>query len=397
MIKSLLLYGVAKITVFLYYSTMGGKKQAKTKITEKRPEKKAKLKVYVGLSGGVDSAVSAALLKRQGYDVTGVFIKAWTPPNYPCTWKEDRRSAMRAAAVLNIPFFTLDLEKEYKRGVADYMIEEYRRGRTPNPDVMCNKEIKFGAFLNWALSRGADFVATGHYAIRYENYAKSTKQYELKEAKDKNKDQSYFLWTLTPEQLKHILFPVGDLEKPDVRKLASKFGLPQATRKDSQGLCFLGRVDMKEFLSQYIPSEKGDVLDAETGEVIGHHPGALFFTLGERHGFTVTKKTDQEVPLYVVGKNIEKNMITVSSRKSQVESPKTNIILEDVNWVAGREPEKFGIECRFRYRQDKLKCEMKKKDGNYNLEIGNLNELPASGQSIVFYAGEICLGGGIIK
>ena len=268
--------------------------------------KNTKNKVFVGLSGGVDSAVSAALLKKDGYDVTGVFIKAWTPPGYPCAWKEDRRSAMRVAAILDIPFITLDLEKEYKKEVVDYIIAEYKIGRTPNPDMMCNKEIKFGHFLRFALKNGADYVATGHYArneLRGVNY-------ELWEGKDKNKDQSYFLWALTQDQLGHILFPIGHLQKKEVRKLAEKFGLPQATRKDSQGLCFLGKVDMKEFLSRYMPQKRGDVLN-EKGEVMGHHNGALFFTIGERHGFTITKKTESRVPLYVASKDVKKNTITV--------------------------------------------------------------------------------------
>ncbi len=364
-------------------------------------------KVFVGMSGGVDSAVSAALLQEEGYDVTGVFIKAWNPDFLPCTWKEDRRSAMKACAVLGIPFETLDLEKEYKRGVVDYMVREYKEGRTPNPDVMCNREIKFGAFLKWALGRGVDFVATGHYA-QTSPFDPSPWQGEgktrilegqgevvLKEAKDKNKDQSYFLWTLTEEQLKHILFPVGGMEKPEVRKLAAKFGLPQATRKDSQGLCFLGQVDMKEFLRHYIKIKKGNVLN-EKGEAIGFHDGALFFTLGERHGFTVTEKTDKDVPLYVLSKNLKENTITVSSRKSQVESGK-KINLEQTNWISGEIP-KAEIECRFRYRQEKISCKIEKlKDGKIKVEIKNLGEEPASGQSVVFYDGEICLGGGIIK
>src|SRR6185436_15326157 len=229
----------------------------------------------------------------------------------PCTWKEDRRSAMRAAAVLDIPFFTLDLEKEYKEEVVDYMIAEYEEGRTPNPDVMCNKEIKFGAFLRWALANGADYVATGHYA---RTLPLGEGRVGLSESKDKNKDQSYFLWTLTKEQLNHILFPVGHLIKSEVRKLAKEFDLPQATRKDSQGLCFLGQVDMKEFLSYYIKAERGSVLN-ERGEKIGYHEGAIFFTLGERHGFTVTEKGSEDKPLYVVAKNINKNTITVSSVK----------------------------------------------------------------------------------
>src|SRR3990167_4048684 len=195
--------------------------------------------VYIGLSGGVDSSVSAALLKKQGYDVTGVFIKVWQPNWITCTWKEDRLDAMRVCAKLEIPFLTLDLEKEYKRDVVDYMIREYKAGRTPNPDVMCNRYIKFGAFFNWARKYGADYIATGHYAQVF----KKVTGYRLQVSRDFEKDQTYFLWTLTQRELSQTLFPVGRITKPEVRKLAKKFGLPTADKKDSQGLCFIGKVD----------------------------------------------------------------------------------------------------------------------------------------------------------
>ena len=349
-------------------------------------------KVFVGLSGGVDSAVSATLLKKEGYDVTGVFIKAWTPEGYPCAWKEDRRSAMRVAAVLNIPFITLDLEKEYKKEVVDYMIAEYKKGRTPNPDVMCNKEIKFGHFLRFALKNGADFVATGHYArneLRGVNY-------ELWEGKDKNKDQSYFLWTLTQNQLRHILFPIGYLQKSEVRKLAEKFGLPQAARKDSQGLCFLGKVDMKEFLSRYIPQKRGDVL-LEKNEIIGHHNGTLFFTIGERHGFTITKKSDKETPLYVVAKNISKNTITVAPIQTERSSQLyiKEVELKDLNII--NEIKNKKLSCRIRYRQEKAGCRAEKDGKKIKIYFDKPQIGVSPGQSLVLYDNEICLGGGIIS
>ncbi len=355
-------------------------------------------KVFVGLSGGVDSAVSAALLKKDGFEVTGVFLKAWTPPGYPCTWKEDRQSAMRVAAVLDIPFITLDLEKEYKEGVVDYMIAEYKAGRTPNPDVMCNKEIKFGHFLKFALKNGADFVATGHYArneLRGMNY-------ELCEGKDKNKDQSYFLWTLTQDQLKYILFPIGDLQKSEVRKLAQKFKLPQATRKDSQGLCFLGKIDMKEFLSRYIPQKRGNVV-SESGKTIGYHNGALFFTIGERHGFIITKKSNQESPLYVVAKDVEKNTITVAPQiiPHKLKKQWSPLFLKDLNLI-GKIPNKK-ISCRIRYRQEKIKCQIEEIPlrqsfaGQVKVIFDKSQMGVSPGQSLVLYKGEICLGGGIIE
>ncbi|MBI3888790.1 tRNA 2-thiouridine(34) synthase MnmA [Candidatus Nomurabacteria bacterium] len=261
--------------------------------------------VFVGLSGGVDSAVSVALLKKSGYEVVGVFIKTWHPDFLVCNEEEERLDAMRVAAFLDIPFFTFDLVDVYKKEVADYMIREYKAGRTPNPDVMCNKEVKFGAFLKKALAMGADYVATGHYAKAF-----STQNFEggrfrpkggvmprnsapktlLVKGVDPSKDQAYFLWTLRQEQLKKIIFPVGNLEKTEVRKLAKKFNLPVAEKKDSQGICFLGAVDLKEFLKHYIKSKKGKVLN-ENGEEIGYHDGAVFYTLGERHGFTITKKS----------------------------------------------------------------------------------------------------------
>jgi tRNA-specific 2-thiouridylase len=369
-----------------------------------------KRKVFVGLSGGVDSAVSATLLKKEGYDVTGVFIKAWTPEGYPCAWKEDRRSAMRVAAVLNIPFITLDLEKEYKKEVVDYMIAEYKKGRTPNPDVMCNKEIKFGHFLRFALKNGADFVATGHYAIRSDRqivearFAKQlgaeticrSRRVELKEGADKNKDQSYFLWTLTQNQLRHILFPIGYLQKSEVRKLAEKFGLPQAARKDSQGLCFLGKVDMKEFLSRYIPQKRGDVL-LEKNEIIGHHNGTLFFTIGERHGFTITKKSDKETPLYVVAKNISKNTITVAPIQTERSSQLyiKEVELKDLNII--NEIKNKKLSCRIRYRQEKAGCRAEKDGKKIKIYFDKPQIGVSPGQSLVLYDNEICLGGGIIS
>lgn len=348
-----------------------------------------KKKVFIGLSGGVDSAVSAALLKKEGYEVTGVFIKAWNPPGFVCTWKEDRRSAMRVAAVLDIPFITLDLEKEYKEEVVDYMIKEYKEGNTPNPDVMCNKEIKFGHFLKFALENGADYVATGHYAELSKNKNESE---VLREAKDKNKDQSYFLWTLTPDQLKHILFPIGHLEKRDVRKLALKFGLPQATRKDSQGLCFLGKIDMKEFLKEYLEVKTGPVLN-EKGEVVGEHDGAILYTIGERHGFRVFNHKTNSEPLYVIKKDIEKNTITVAPKiRPQISNPQgASLLLKDMN-LMGEIPKNKKVECRIRYRAAKISCRLNEEMVTF--EKPQFDVSP--GQSLVFYNGEICLGGGVI-
>jgi tRNA-specific 2-thiouridylase len=357
---------------------------------------KKRKKVWVGLSGGVDSSVSAALLKDAGHDVTGVFIKTWHPDFLPCTWKEDRLDAMRVAAHLDIPFVTFDAEEEYKKDVADYMIEEYKRGRTPNPDVMCNKYVKFGAFLKYALSEGADMVATGHYTRAQETRDKKqeTVNIRLLAGKDTNKDQSYFLWTLTQEQLKHILFPVGHLEKPEVRKLAKKFGLPTAEKKDSQGVCFLGKLDMGEFLKHYSEPKRGDVLN-ENGEIIGFHEGAILYTLGERRGFTITKKGTEDMPYFVIQKDMRANTITVAHKEegSLKGKGKQSLLLENVNWISGGAPEKDKLySARTRYRGELFPCKVK----GGTVEFLDDQEPTAPGQSLVLYDGEECLGGGVI-
>lgn len=388
-------------------------------------QKMAAKKVFVGMSGGVDSSVSAALLKEAGYDVTGVFLKVWQPDFLPCNWKAERLDAMRVAAVLDIPFLTIDLEKEYKEEVVDYMIDEYRRGRTPNPDVMCNKEIKFGAFLKKALAMGADAVATGHYAQNVFNPATSATgattaagasgtagSYEMRESVDTEKDQTYFLWTLTQAQLSKVLFPIGHLPKSEVRKLAKKFGLPTAEKKDSQGLCFIGKVDMKDFLAHYIPKQPGQVLD-KAGKTIGVHDGAMFFTIGQRHGFTVTEKSVADVPLYVSEKDVAANTITVSVRSEPSVGNEgdegggaasvlasSTVTIGKVSWT-GQVPEN-GSKClaRIRYRQPLEVCEIASapgKNGQYQVHFVKGQFAPAAGQSVVLYRCGGCLGGGIIE
>jgi len=341
------------------------------------------------MSGGVDSSVSAALLQKAGYDVTGVFIKVWQPDFIHCTWKEDRRDAMRVAALLDIPFLTLDLEKEYKKEVVDYMLAEYKAGRTPNPDVMCNQQIKFGAYYRWALKQGADYVATGHYA--------RVTRSQLFEGKDKNKDQSYFLWTLTKDQLAHILFPIGDFKKEKVRQLAKKFKLPNAEKKDSQGLCFIGKVDMKEFLSHFIKPKAGKVVDEE-GNTLGDHNGAFFFTIGERHGFNITKKSPKDKPYYVIGKDLKKNLLIVSDRSKIAEESKKrkSCSLSAVNWIENPTTGK-NYTCRIRYRQEKQKCTIKRRGKNFEAVFAAPQTTLASGQSLVLYEQEKCLGGGVIE
>lgn len=338
------------------------------------------------MSGGVDSSVSAALLKKAGYDVTGVFIKVWQPDWITCTWKEDRLDAMRVAAKLEIPFITLDLEKEYKEEVVDYMIREYKAGRTPNPDVMCNRFVKFGGFFNWAMKQGADFVATGHYA--------QIKGGKLIAGEDSNKDQTYFLWTLTQEQISKTLFPVGNIEKPEVRKLAKKFNLPNAEKKDSQGLCFIGKIDIKDFLSHYMESKKGNVLN-EKGEVIGEHDGAFFFTIGERHGFTITEKTPHDEPYYVISKDIEKNTITVANKNVEGNLPNgiSKITLTEVNWNQGEALTGKKLTGRTRYRAELQEITF---TDEKTVTFSTPQSTISPGQSLVIYDGNVCLGGGVI-
>jgi tRNA-specific 2-thiouridylase len=262
-------------------------------------------KVFVGMSGGVDSSVTAALLKQQGFDVTGVYMKNWSKdlPGFPCPWKEDYQDAKRVAVQLGIDFKMFDFEKDYFELVVQYMLDAFKAGITPNPDIMCNQEIKFKLFLEASLREGADMIATGHYA----NVAHLDGRYELRKAKDDNKDQTYFLYRVTEKALEKTLFPLGDLTKPEVRILAKKMGLATATKKESMGICFVGKVGIKEFLQQYVTSKPGNIIN-QRGEVVGEHNGAIFYTIGQRHGLDV----GGGAPIYVVGKDMNKNEVYVT-------------------------------------------------------------------------------------
>jgi len=382
--------------------------------------------IFVGISGGVDSAVSAALLKEQGYEVVGVFIRTWHPDFIKCNEEEERHDAMRVATYLDIPFLTFDLSDVYKKEVADYMIAEYKAGRTPNPDVMCNKEVKFGAFLKKALSMGADYVATGHYAQNFCSCARQglaqikntrtspltpllikgegNKIYSLEKGADPSKDQVYFLWTLKQKQLSKIIFPIGHLNKTEVRKLAKKFKLPVAEKKDSQGICFLGAVDLKDFLKHYIKEKVGKVLDQD-GNEIGFHNGAIFSTLGERHGFTINKKGPNDGAFYVIEKDIKKNILYVSRDAKQMLCARqdlTQIKLINTNWIS-EPPISYKLKaksysCQIRYHGEFLACKIETIDFKKNTAkiILEKSVLVASGQSLVIYNGGICLGGGVI-
>ena len=369
--------------------------------------------MFVGLSGGVDSSVSAALLKEAGYDVTGVFIRVWQPDFFECTWKDDRLDAMRICAKLEIPFIELNLEKEYKKEVVDYMIREYRAGKTPNPDVFCNRFIKFGGFYKFARKSGADFIATGHYAraaktqstvhkdqkrLKVQNSKLTSKRYILKAGSDTNKDQSYFLWQIRKVQLPHIIFPIGKIRKVEVRKLAKKFGLITADKKDSQGLCFIGKVDMKEFLSHYIHSKAGDIVDEE-GSVVGQHSGAFFYTLGERIPVDlVSKGGNARASKYVVKKSMSKNTLTVSSRldEGQLPDQRKEVLIRSCNWFIA--PKRNMVyRARVRYRQPLQKCRVDlKSKTRAKVKFDRAQSSVTPGQSVVIYDVDTVVGGGII-
>ncbi len=325
-------------------------------------------KIWVGMSGGVDSAVSAALLQKAGAEVTGVFIKGWYPSGMPCTWAHERRDAMRVAARLHIPFITLDASAEYKKSVIDYMLAEYAAGRTPNPDVMCNREVKFGAFYRAAKNAGADAIATGHY-------------------RSGEKDQTYFLWAVPREVLAETIFPVGEMEKSDVRKLATRFNIPVAAKKDSQGVCFLGPVSLDEFLRAEFGEARGRAID-EKGEVIGEHDGALLSTIGER----VALRDASPGPWFVLAKDVEKNELTVGKvRGVRASEASATISFTDANWHADLATT---VEAQYRYRGPRLAGRVE--DDRF-IPAAPLPESPASGQSIVFYSATGALvGGGII-
>lgn len=339
------------------------------------------MKVFVGMSGGVDSSLTAALLKEQGYKVTGVYMKNWSQdlPGLKCPWVDDLADAKRVAVQLDIDFEVFDFETEYKHKVVDYMVQEYRAGRTPNPDIMCNKEIKFRLFIDTALEKGADMIATGHYA--------QTKNGILMMAKDTNKDQTYFLYRVKGHDLKHTLFPLGHITKQEVRKMAADRGLYTAQKPDSQGICFVGQIGIRDFLSQYVDTVTGDIIDRQTGKKIGTHDGAIFYTLGQRHGLDV----GGGLPYYVVGKDIEKNEVYVSRDLGDESLWREEITLEDLHWINER-PENEDIHVRVRHRAALVPARLR---GN-KVTLQQPQRAVTPGQSIVVYDQNICLGGGIV-
>lgn len=351
-------------------------------------------KVFVGMSGGVDSSVAAMLLRDEDHEVVGVFMRCY---NLDGCAEGDAEDARRAAERLKIPFYVWDFEEEYKRRVVDYMIEGYRAGITPNPDVMCNREIKFGLFLKKALAAGADCVATGHYV----KIRKTDDRYGLFAARDKSKDQSYFLWTLTQKELRHCLFPIGDYLKSEVRAPARRAGLPTAEKKDSQGICFLGNISVDDFLKQYIPERRGSLVTTE-GKKIGEHSGTEFYTIGQRHidadfKFPKTGRAAPRAPFYIVGKDMTTNTLIVAEGSENAALYRKNIELVGVNIVGSSVPDGM-VFARVRYRQPLAEAAISRlPNGNYRLIFTKSQKFVAPGQSAVFYSkdGEM-LGGGVI-
>jgi len=344
-------------------------------------------KVYVGLSGGVDSSVTAALLKEQGYNVTGVYMKNWSQdlPGFVCPWKQDYQDAKRVAVQLGIDFKMYDFETEYRQKVVDYMVAEYQAGRTPNPDIMCNQEVKFKIFLETALEDGADMIATGHYA--------RSKDGQLWTGVDKNKDQSYFLYRVNEAALKRSLMPIGELEKPVVRAMAKKLGLVTAEKKDSQGICFVGKVGIKEFLlAELGPQPHGAIVD-QSGATIGEHDGALFYTIGQRHGLDV----GGGLPYYVIGKDMKKNEVYVTTDLQDKGLWNQEIHLIDLHWINNGLDLNQQYSVRVRYRAPLIKIDsiVQNKQG-ITLKLSEEVRALTPGQSAVLYDGDRCLGGGIV-
>lgn len=339
------------------------------------------MRIYVGMSGGVDSSLTAALLKEQGHDVTGVYMKNWTQdlPGMRCPWAEDLADAKRVAVQLGTNLKVYDFEIEYKQKVVDYMVEEYRLGRTPNPDIMCNQEVKFKLFLETALEDGAEMIATGHYA--------RVKDSRLLRAKDENKDQTYFLYRVTGEALAKTLFPLGEYTKPEVREMAKERGLYTAGKKDSQGICFVGQIGVKEFLSQYVEVVPGDVIDKQTGRVVGRHEGAIFYTLGQRHGLGL----GGGLPYYVIGKNMDKNEVYVTRDLNDGMLWRKEIQLGLLHWINDT-PVDGEYQVRIRHRAPLISAQLL----GQTLQLSEPQRAITPGQSVVMYDGNTCLGGGIV-
>lgn len=341
------------------------------------------MKVFLGMSGGVDSAVSAYLLQSQGHEVIGVYMKNWSKnlPGMKCPWAEDLADAKRVAVKLGIDFRVFDFEAEYKQKVVDYMLAEYQKGNTPNPDIMCNQEIKFKLFAETAFEQGAEAIATGHYA--------KTRGCDLIMAADANKDQTYFLYRIAPEVIKRTIFPVGDMQKPEAKALAEQIGLAVAHKPESMGVCFVGEANMRDFLAEFIETKPGEIRELETNELLGHHDGAIFYTIGQRHGLGLTTG----LPFYVVRKDMDKNIVYVSRNLNSLSLWTNEVKLRDVilrRDIDGSKP----LRARVRHRAPLVDAKFDSATGI--LTFADEQKSLTPGQSVVFYQDDICLGGGII-
>jgi len=352
-------------------------------------------KVFLGMSGGVDSSVSALLLQDQGYDVTGIYMKNWSEdlPGMHCPWAEDLADAKRVATQLDLDFEVWDFEADYKAQVVDYMLAEFQKGRTPNPDVVCNELIKFKLFYDRATGRGADYIATGHYARVERQGAPAT---SLLRAVDENKDQTYFLYRMSDESTARTLFPIGHLTKPEVKKIAAERGLDVATKKESMGICFVGEVGIKDFLSNYLKATPGEIREVETDQILGHHDGAIFYTIGQRHGLYL----GGGLPYYVVKKDLSKNLVYVSRNLNHPELWSDQLALTDLHLRDGLTPADLAqltnLTVRLRHRGELIKVAAQADGSSLRIIFANPVRRPAPGQSAVLYSGEICLGGGYI-
>jgi tRNA-specific 2-thiouridylase len=348
------------------------------------------MKVYIGMSGGVDSSLSALLLTQQGYDATGVYMKNWSQDvaGMICPWAEDLADAKRVAVQLGIKLKVYDFQAEYKQKVVDYMVAEYQAGRTPNPDIMCNQEVKFKLFLEAALSDGADYIATGHYAQIRNN--------QLLRSVDEKKDQTYFLYRVTDKALSKTIFPVGGMTKNEVRELAKKHNLYVADKRDSQGICFVGQVGIKEFLNQYVNSKTGDIVEKETGNVIGKHDGAIFYTIGQRHGL----KVGGGLPYYVTSKNMQENTVYVSRNLNDETMWRSAVDLSNVSWINKADNISSSHEylVRLRHRGNLIPAKISNiSENSLRISLKSPERSISPGQSAVIYDGVVCLGGGVIS
>ncbi|MBL1223939.1 tRNA 2-thiouridine(34) synthase MnmA [Enterococcus sp. BWR-S5] len=353
-------------------------------------------RVVVGMSGGVDSSVTALLLKEQGYDVVGIFMKNWddTDENGVCTATEDYKDVAKVADQIGIPYYSVNFEKEYWDRVFEYFLAEYRRGRTPNPDVMCNKEIKFKAFLDYAMQLGADYVATGHYAQVSRDEDGTV---HMLRGIDNNKDQTYFLSQLSQEQLAKTMFPLGGMEKSEVRAIAERAGLATAKKKDSTGVCFIGEKNFKSFLSNYLPAQKGNMV-TEDGEIKGQHDGLMYYTIGQRQGLGIGGGGKTQEPWFVIGKDLATNTLYVGQGFHHPTLYATHLDASEIHFTTNSErPKEFRCTAKFRYRQQDVPVTVRLLD-NQRAEVIFDEPVRAitPGQAVVFYDGMECLGGGLI-